>query len=386
MSYLLKNCRLIPELSSLSSLSYAHLEIQNGKIHAIHPVHSTVEASEQLDCQGRTLLPGLFDLHTHVNWSYVSNKPNLTDFSVFLDSCLSAQRYLKAGFTTIRDMGSPKRVSISVRSAIAENLFLGPRILSGGIILRPLNRETAAHPYHFLRYVSGTDEMLRCVREEIGVGADWIKLYVNNNPPDMLPEEVRMAVRVAGLHGKKVAAHAHDLDAIHLCLDEGVYTIEHGSYIDDAGIEKLAEGKAFLVPTLATLSPLIKPSGFTQEMVDQYIRPLLEANQSNISKAYRAGLKLGFGTDTPIETYLQHPGLEFRMRKEYCGMSNLDMLLQATKYSAEIAGLSSVTGEIKVGLAADLILVDGNPDQDISVMYKNPDYVFVGGKLVKSDA
>ena len=111
------------------------------------------------------------------------------------------------------------------------------------------------------------------------------------------------------------------------------------------------------------------------------LRPLLEASAKCITNAYRAKLKLGFGTDTPIEDMEKHPGIEFKMRKEYCGMSNVDMLLQATKNSAFICGLENVTGQIKSGLAADLLLVDGNPDEDISAMYKRPEMVFRQGEL-----
>lgn len=115
------------------------------------------------------------------------------------------------------------------------------------------------------------------------------------------------------------------------------------------------------------------------------LRPLLEANRKSITAAYRAGLMMGFGTDTPIEDQEKLPGLEFRMRKEYCGMDNLELLKQATVYSAALCGLEQVTGQIKPGLAADLILVNGCPDLDISAMYRKPDLVIREGRLVKED-
>lgn len=380
MKILLKNSRLIPSLSDHYEGTLADVLIFDGKIQKV-AAHISSEADSVIDCLRKTLLPGLFDLHMHLNWAYTNGERNLSDFSIFTQSCLSARYYLDLGITTVRDMGSPKRVSAAVRDAISKGLFPGPRIISGGIILRPLNKATPADPYHFLRYVSGTDEMTRFVREEIGEGADWIKLYVNGDPADMFPEEVRAAVRTASALGKKVAAHCHSVSAINLCLDEGVTTIEHGSYADAAAIEKLKKGTSFLVPTLATLAPEITPSGFTPEMKERFLKPLLEANVHNISAAYQAGLLLGFGTDTPVEQLKQHVGLEFKMRKEYLNMKNIDILCQATKNSARIVGLENITGEIKEGLCADLILVDGNPDEDISVMYQKPMLVITKGQL-----
>ncbi|MCI7742773.1 MAG: amidohydrolase family protein [Clostridiales bacterium] len=381
MPILLKHCRLIPELSDGYAQTYADILVCGNQIQAIQPTLEAPANCQEIDCQGKTLLPGLIDMHNHLNWSYVSGEQSLTDFSILTKSCLSARRFLDCGITTVRDMGSPKRVSVAVRSAIEQGLFQGPRIISGGIILRPLVRSKPADPYHFLRYVSGAEEMTRFVREELGESADWIKLYVNGDPPDMFPEEVRAAVRTAAIHGKKVAAHCHTLSAIHMCLDEGVSTIEHGSYADAAAIEKLKAENAHLIPTLATLAPEVTPAGFTSEMVQQFLTPLLENSVKNISAAYRAGLTLGFGTDTPVEQLCRHMGLEFKMRKEYCGMSNIDILCQATLDSASILGLEHIIGQVKEGLCADLILVNGNPDADITAMYHRPEMVMVRGQL-----
>lgn len=376
MKTLLKNCRLIPELSSGCLLSLADLLIEDDKIIRIAEAGSLTEYAASFDCGGKTLLPGLFDLHTHMNWAYHKGEIRLDDFKILIQSCQSAKLFLDNGITTIRDMGSPRRVAVAVRDAVQAGICVGPRILSGGLIITPVNRPSEADPYNFLRYVSGCDQMTRIVREEIGGGCDYVKLYT-----PILPEEIQTAVRVANLYQKPVAVHAHDLDSIRLCIESGVKTIEHGSYIDTECIEHLKDENCYLVPTLSVLSPETATPGFTSEMKRQMLRPLLEANEQNIGAAYRAGLCLGFGTDTPVEELDRHPGIEFRMRKEHCGMGNIDLLLQATKYSAKIVGLSDVTGEIKEGLCADLILIDGNPDEDISVMYKRPEMVWVGGKL-----
>lgn len=329
-----------------------------------------------IDCQGKTLLPGLFDLHTHMNWAYHNGEIRLDDFKIMTEAMQSARLFLENGFTTIRDLGSPRRVAAAVRTAIQAGVCIGPRMFCGGLILSPVNRPIEPDPYNFLRFVSGCDHMTRCVREEIGGGSDYVKLYT-----PMLPEEMQTAVRVASFYHKPVAVHAHDLRSIRLCIECGVNTIEHGSYIDAACIDALKQKSIYLVPTLSALSPEIATPGFTPDQKARILRPLMEANEKNITAAYQSGLCLGFGTDAPIEELDRHPGIEFRMRKEHCGMENVDILLQATKNSAKILGLENVTGEIRAGLSADLILVDGNPDQDLTVMEKKPDLVFTQGVL-----
>lgn len=384
MRTVLRNCRLIPALSDQYDQEFADVVLAEGKISDISPVGQNAVASDMyIDCEGKTLLPGLFDLHTHLNWDYHNGVIRLNDFKLMLNSCHSARRFLELGITTIRDMGSPKRVSVAVRDAIRSGLFLGPRIISGGIILRPTVSDLPADPYNFLRYVSGVDEFSRSAKEEIGCGADYVKLYAPGNPSELLPEELEAVVRIAHMRRRKVAVHAHDANAISMCIDAKVDTVEHGSYIQDFDIEKLKKGDTYLVPTLAVLSEKVHTPGFCPEQKKTVLRPLLDANEKHITEAYRAGLKLGFGTDTSAEEQEKNPGLEFFMRKEYCGMENVDMLLQATCYSAKICGLENVTGQIKRGLAADIILVDGQPDKDISVMYRKPEIVFVGGQMLR---
>ena len=207
-----------------------------------------------IDCEGKTLLPGLFDMHAHLNWDYYNGVVRLNDFKLLVNSCLSAKKYLELGFTTIRDMGTPKRLSVSVRDAIRRGLFAGPRIISGGMILRPTVSDTPADPNCFLRYVSGVDEYIRATREEIGGGADFVKVYAPGEPSELMPEELEAVVRIAHRRGKRVAVHAHDASAISMCIDAGVDTIEHGSRITMEDIERLKKETSYLVPTMGSIS------------------------------------------------------------------------------------------------------------------------------------
>ena len=382
VGYIFENCRLIPELSGGVGGEGLEVAVEGGKITRVGSAGGA--EGERIDCGGMTLLPGLFDSHAHLSYDYYNGVIRLDDFKLLINSSLSAKRYLAMGFTTIRDMGAPKRLSVRVREAVERGLFVGPRIVSGGMILRPTASDRPADPNCFLRYVSGPEEYARAAREEIGGVADFVKLYAPGEPSELLPEEMEAAVRIAHRLGRRVAVHAHDPGAIDMCLEYGADTIEHASHIRPDQIERLRSGEQHIVPTLAVLSSDIPTPGFTKEQKERMLRPLLEANERNITAAYAAGLVMGFGTDCDSADLIKLPGLEFRMRREHCGMGNVDMLLQATKYSALICGLEGVTGEIKPGLDADLILVPGRPDEDISAMYALPKLVMARGRLADS--
>ena len=169
-------------------------------------------------------------------------------------------------------------------------------------------------------------------------------------------------------------------ECVRMCLDAGVYTIEHGGGLDSACIEILAKQQAFLIPTLAPNLLIENSTTYSQVAKDRYFNCL--ANEENISirQAYQAGLKLGFGTDIDIVELSENMGCEFLARKKYTGMSNRDMLLQATRNNAQILKIDDLTGSVTEGLSADLILVDGDPEQDISVMTHKPLHVFFRGK------
>ncbi|MGN1412637.1 MAG: amidohydrolase family protein [Anaerovoracaceae bacterium] len=388
MNLYLKNCHLIPALSGDWKEDMADIQIENGIIKGIFRSGGSRSAAEwfssgeTIDCDGKTVLPGLFDIHTHINWDYLYGMLNITDFRLMTRACQSAQRYLDCGITTIRDLGSAKRVALAVREAIEEGVIRGPRILAAGMIIAPVRRAGTIDEYHFLREVSGEDAMLRAAREEIGEGADYVKIYVNGNPPDMLAEEIRTAIETAHQLEKRVAAHAHYTRSIHLCLEEGVDTLEHGTFLDEACVELLKKGKSRLVPTLSVFSPGVLSPGDTPE-TKKLDAPMFAAAIESVKTAYRAGVKMGLGTDTPIEILCQpeNTGLELRIRHELCGLPPVEVLLQATKFSAQAVGLENVTGEIREGLAADLIVVAGDPEKDFSVMYQKPELVVAGGEI-----
>ena len=399
---LLRNCRLIPELSGGVGYNHAAIGIVNGRIAFIKQEGNvTASADCTIDCEGKTLLPGLIDMHVHLSTAGCGIGVEYTDdFDLVKKSCQNAKNYLKHGFTTIRDMGSTNGVSSIVRDMIHEGICQGPHIFSSGRMLLPIGmleysaRNTAYHS------VSGAEEMRRAVREEIGVSrADVVKIYASGSAyssdgePTMAiltPEEIAAAVEMAAFRGRKVAAHCHSNIAIHHCIEAGVYTIEHASYIDEAGIEKMKrlKGSSYLVPTMTPYSYIPHSvSDVEANSRNKAIREKMgQAIAPHIQAAYQAGLSLGFGTDVADGDYqFNGIGAEFRMRKELCGMSNLDILKQSTCINAEILGLQDEIGEVREGFCADLILVNGNPDEDISAMYALPDLVLRNGEVLEKN-
>ncbi|MDR1639993.1 MAG: amidohydrolase family protein [Clostridiales bacterium] len=396
MPQTLRNCRLIPELSG-GACGLHDVVIDNGKIESIL-VAGGKAAEDDIDCGGKTLLPGLFDLHNHLSYFVDFTDSIRNDFELLMYGGLSVKKFLDYGVTTVRDMGSARRLAIAIRNAVNKGLFVGPRIIAAGRLIGPPEAADLKDGIDLAgsKGVSGVDEMTRAAREEFAEGADVLKIYASGSglsptgqptKPILFPEEVRAAVRVANLVGKRVAAHCHSTEAIRMCIDEGVYTIEHATFIDNESIEKIKDGRTYLVPTFTPMHH--RKGAFKDPVEDERLEKRLadfaKKSSVHIRAAYEAGLVMGFGTDVAVETFGVRTGMEFKMRKELCDMANVDMLLQATKHSALIAGLENVTGQVKEGLAADLLLVDGNPDANIEVMYQKPEMVVLGGKIVKRD-
>ncbi len=384
---ILKNCRLVPELSEPHGYSAADIEINQGKIVSIAETQPERACSEEIiDCQGHTLLPGLFDLHAHLSIASAEETPD-TAMRRLIQTIPRLSAYTDLGVTSIRDCGSCLRLTLPLRDAIAENILEGPMIQAAGYMLGPREMEKMGREMTMTMSIADNESGFyhaACYERE--KGADFIKIYASSSASRMAAqsshsglraimtrEEIGAVVKAAEERGTYVAAHAHALEAIKSCIEEGVRTIEHGTFIDDETIELLLKKDgSYLVPTLSVL--------VDEEVPDEreYSSELREAAE-RIGRAYRAGCKMGFGTDLYNGELSRFPQ-EFRIRKELCGMRDLDILLQATKYSAEIIGAAEQTGTVKAGLRADLILVDGNPDQDISVMYKKPLMVFQNGE------
>lgn len=391
---ILNHCRLIPALSGGIAADFGSVEIKDGKIVKVsaEPVSGEAARGDIFDCGGKTLLPGLIDLHTHITMlGGVGEDCDGEPMKLVGEAIAQAQKALPYGFTTLRDCGSIDNVAIYARNIINKGIAPGPRILANGETLTSSIAWKPGRGTPGVRVTDGAEEYRRNVRREAVLGADFIKIYASGSAydpngvpkhPIMTRDEIRTAVETAEMNGLYVASHCHADKAIRDCIECGVKTIEHATYISDETIALLQKTQdCYLVPTFAAVYvSQTEPS--EREFWLARLTPMRDATAKQIEKAYRAGAKMGFGTDSAPGSVQYQKGVEFQMRKDYCHMENMDILLQATKYNAEIAGIDHMVGEIKEGLIADLILVEGNPAEDISVMYGKPDYVWQAGKLV----
>jgi imidazolonepropionase-like amidohydrolase len=355
-----------------------------------------------IDLSGATVLPGLFDLHSH----FLDNSDGGTRGSA-ADNALSGARnartILLSGFTTIRDPGggSPSYANVSVRDAINRGWFDGPRCLVAGRFLsitgghgdyNSLPPEREIEPENI---VNGLEEMRKAVRRDTKYGCDWIKLYVTGgflsagDDPDQqhfTDEEIRVAVEEATRLGKFVAAHAHGAQGIKAAVKAGVRTIEHATFIDDEGIELMKKHGTFLVPTMRTIEVLAEePTGSASagrrkafDLSRKHFARMLE----NIGKAAKRGVKVCFGSDMVTMPH----GLaaqEFRLHV-MAGRAPLEAIRSATIVSAEALNQHDDTGSIEVGKYADIIAVEGNPLDDVTVL-ERVGFVMKSGRVFKDE-
>ena len=351
------------------------------------------QAQDVIDCEGKTLLPGLIDLHTHLTFLGGVGVAEVKDpMELLIAAAKRAGQYLQYGFTTIRDCGSIRRSANYVKKLVDGGLLEGPDILACGETLMPSVVDHKSSLSAIIHYCDGAEEFRKGVREEVAGLADFIKIYASGsaiNPtgvpknPIMTYEEIRTAVETATANDLYVAAHCHADQAIQNCIRAGVHTIEHATCLGEETMDMLlSSSDVYLVPTFAAMY-VSQTEPKERAFWLARLTPMLEKCAQGIEKAYRAGAKLGFGTDSAPLSPQYEQGVEFRFRKEYCHMENVDILLQATKWSAQIAGVHDRVGEIKAGMQADLILVDKDPVKDLSVMYRPPAKVWKKGKLVK---
>lgn len=382
---LLNHCRLYAPLSGGFAGEDCCVELDGGKIVSVGPARPA--AAGDYDCGGRTLLPGLIDLHTHITFLRGVGVAQAHDpMQLLVEAAAQADRYLHHGFTTIRDCGSIGRSANYVKRLIDRGVMAGPDILACGCTLMP-SVTASGGVGDITLYCDGAEEFRKAVRQEVAAQSDFIKIYASGSAfsptgvpkhPIMTFDEIKTAVDTARVNGLYVAAHCHTDSAIRDCVQAGVHTIEHATYLSEATTDLLLTSEdSYLVPTLAAM---YVSQTDPQERAFWLARltPMLESCAKTIGYAYRAGAVIGFGTDSAPMSPQYDTGVEFRFRKEYCGMENLDILLQATRNSALIAGLPDV-GEIKVGMKADLILVAGDPAADLSAMYVPPVQVWKNG-------
>ncbi|MBC8028095.1 MAG: amidohydrolase family protein [Steroidobacteraceae bacterium] len=366
--------------------------VDGGRITAIEDGFRAPAAGDRVvDLKSGTLLPGLFDMHVHLSGEY-SARSEINDYKqneadVAIDAVVYAKRTLLAGFTTVRDLGDEYRETISLRNAISAHKVPGPRIIAAGKAIGttgghadPTNgwaRKFPANPGPDQGVVNSVDDARKAVRQRYKEGSDTIKITAtggvlsiakNGSNPQFTEEEIRAIVTTGRDYGFKVAAHAHGAEGMKRAVRGGVDTIEHGTFMDDETIKLMKERGTFYVPTISAgrwvaekakdpdfFPPVVRPKA-------QAVGPQIDAT---FAKAYKAGVKILFGTDTGVSAHGDN-AREFRYMVEG-GMPAMEAIRTATSVPARFLGLDDV-GSIAVGKLGELVGVPGNPIEDITVM------------------
>jgi len=367
--------------------------VEGGKIIAVENGFRTAAAGDRvIDLRNGTLLPGLFDMHVHLTSEY-SKTSEIDRFKnnegdVAINGVVFAERTLMAGFTTVRDLGDEYRASISLRNAITAGKVPGPRIIAAGKSIAttgghadPSNgwaRKFQADPGPTEGVLNSVEDARKAVRQRYKDGSDTIKITAtggvlsiakNGSNPQFTEEEVRAVVQTARDYGFRVAAHAHGAEGIKRAVRGGVDSIEHGTFMDDEGIKLMKERGTFYVATISA-GEWVYRQAQDPNYFPVLVRPKALAVgpqiQGTFAKAYKAGVKILFGTDTGVSKHGDN-AREFRLMVE-AGMPPMESIRVATSAPAKFLGLDDQVGSIAVGKLGELVGVPGNPLDDISAM------------------
>jgi len=373
--------------------------IKNGRIDSVTPARSVEipKGIEVLDLQGHTLLPGLIDMHVHLTsgggyHGYESLK--LTDERRAILGVVHAEQTLRAGFTTVRNVGAGSFGDVALRDAINDGDIPGPRMLVSG----PPIGITGGHcsdnnllpPEYGITgdgVADGPWAARTAVRRNIKYGADLIKTCSTGGvlskgtkvgAPQYTVEELTALVDEAHSQGLKVASHAHGAEGIINALIAGADTIEHASFIDDEGIRLAVETNAALSMDIYVTEYILgegASAGILEESLEKE-RMTGATQRSNFRKAVEAGAIIVYGTDAGVYPHGQNAKQLSRMIR--FGMTPLQALQSATTVAAEVMGLGYEVGKIEVGYAGDVVAVKGNPIEQIELL-ETPNAVIKGG-------
>lgn len=392
---LIKNCKVIPELTEGVTGDRCDILTEGKRIKGIYECGAAPEEADQvIDAEGKYVLPGFFDLHVHLNLSggdtLIDNAKSQNQQCY--DALKHAQDTLRRGFTTLRDVGGYYNVPTDLRDAINAGLVEGPTLYSSGKILIPTE---AGNDFFREMYeeCDTIDEIKKGVRRQMALGSDFIKVLGTGavmNPggepgqPIYTQEELNAIVDAAAFKDTYVSVHCHGTRAIKMCIQAGVRTIEHASMLDDEAVEMLKDNpNSFVVPTLIIIEGLSESVPASSTFMKAKAQNVLEHVRTGMRKAYEAGLLLGFGTDTGASPIAHgQNGQEFVSRRDFWGMKEIDIIKQATINSAKIIQVDDEYGTLAAGKYADIVIVDGDPLTHIEVLRDNIDTVIKWGKVV----
>ncbi|MDM5177763.1 amidohydrolase family protein [Massilia sp. DJPM01] len=388
------DCGRLLDVKSGAWRDKVSIVIEDDSITSVGPMSA---GPGHIDLSAHSCLPGLIDMHVHLSGESRKQADALRD-TISLNpadhayrSVAYAERTLKAGFTTVRDLGADDGVNVALKRAIAAGSIPGPRMFTAGKSIATTGGHadpTNNYSQRFSRalgtpgpdegVVNSADDARAAVRARYKEGADLIKVTAtggvlsqarNGQNPQYTEDELRAIVNTAKDYGFRVAAHAHGTDGIKRALRAGVDSIEHGTLMDDEAIALFKKHGAWFVPTMSAgryvadkskdpdyYSPLVRPKAAA-------IGPQIQAT---FARAYKAGVKIAFGTDAGVFPHGEN-AKEFAYMVE-AGMPPLEAIRSATLNAAALLDQGTRLGSVEPGYAADIIAVTGDPLRDIALM------------------
>ena len=382
--------------------------VEKNRIVAVENGFSKAGTTDKtIDLKTKTVTPGWMDMHVHLEEETNPNRymedftNNPADYAYA--SVKFAERTLMAGFTTVRDLGG-SGVNISLRKAIDRGLINGPRVYTAGRAIGttgghadPTNgyrKDLMGDPGPEAGVVNSEEDARKAVRQRYKEGSDLIKITAtggvlsmakSGQNPQFTEDEVKAIVMTAKDYGFTVAAHAHGAEGMKRAIRAGVTSIEHGTLMDDEAIELFKKYGTWYVPTItagkSVADSAAKP-GYYPEVIAKKAIEIGPQIQKTFGKAYKAGVKIAFGTDAGVYKHGQN-WREFGYMIE-AGMKPMDAIKAATINAAELLGMKDQLGSIEVGKLADIVAVDGDPLSDPKIFGKII-FVMKDGIVYKND-
>jgi imidazolonepropionase-like amidohydrolase len=379
MTVAIRKVRVIDGLGGVREK--AMLLIRDGRIvtvgddgHVSLP-HGTIS----VDGRGMTLLPGLIDCHVHLGLggepdvvrTIREEAPGLT----LLKAARFARLTIEAGFTTVRDLGYRDHSIFALKQGIEAGLLPGPRILAAGLAICM----TGGHARFIGRQADGPVDVATAVREQLAAGADVLKFIASGGvltpgtSPDcaqLSSEELAAGMAEARRAGRRVAAHAHGAEGMKNAVRAGAHSIEHATLMDDEAAALMREHGVFMVPTLSALATTADcglACGIPDTAVTKATK-MRARHEASFKQAHRTGIPIAMGTDAGTPFNFHGENAQELERMVALGMSPMEAIIAATSSAARLLGIDQEVGTIEAGKAADLVMVEGNPLRDISLL------------------